>query len=92
MQWLNKPCRQPADISQSVDASAIISKMITMLPHMKAITCRKYNQHCVREVLHIIYIYTIGMASNEMDVYGHARDIAPTNERSHDNPLYILCI
>lgn len=44
MQWEKRPCRQPDDISQSVDASAIINKIITMLPHMKAITWKMENE------------------------------------------------
>lgn len=38
MQCTNSPCRQPADMSQSVEASAISMRAMTMSPQMKAIT------------------------------------------------------
>jgi len=43
MQWRNKPWRQPAAMSQSVEARAMSINAITIRPHTKAMTC-KHNK------------------------------------------------
>jgi hypothetical protein len=37
-QWKNNPCRQPDDMSQSVDVSDIIMRTTTKTPHINAMT------------------------------------------------------
>lgn len=38
MQCAKRPCLHPSAISQSLDARPIIISIMTMIPHMKAIT------------------------------------------------------
>jgi hypothetical protein len=51
---MKRPCLQPAAMSQSVEARAMIIKMITIRPQMKAITYKQKKRSFYYE-LHTIH-------------------------------------
>lgn len=65
IQCMKRPCLQPAAMSQSVEARAMIIRMITIRPQMKAITYKQTKRSFYYDLhtIHIAYTVSVSAAS-----------------------------